>query len=271
MQGGVADVPPGPRQVLIVALDFRLGALGPGGADDQAHSRRHVQVGDDPAQAFAVGHGGDLAADPATPIGVGHQHAITAGQGQIGGQRRALGSALLLDHLDQHDLAPLDHLLDLVAAHQPLAAAGDFLVDLVVVVPAAEVLGRRGLRLVVDGAGRGMIVVLLLGFPQQGFAVGVGDLIVVGVDFVERQEAVAIAAIFDERRLQAGLYPGDLGQIDVAAQLPAGAAFEIEFLNLVSVQDDDPRFLGVGGVDQHLLGHRSGLRGARRARGPGAG
>jgi hypothetical protein len=51
----------------------------------------------------------------------------------------------------------------------------------------------------------------------------------------------------------------------------SGAALEIEFLNAISVQNDDARFLGVGGVDQHLLGHKQTLRGARRTMGPDAG
>ena len=37
------------------------------------------------------------------------------------------------------------------------------------------------------------------------------DLVVVGVDFVEGQEAVAIAAIVDECRLERGLHAHDLG------------------------------------------------------------
>ena len=101
-----------------------------------------------------------------------------------------------------------------------------------------------------------MLVVVLLGlFAHQRFAVGVGDLVVVGMDFVEGQEAVAVAAVFDERGLQAGLYPGDLGEIDVAAELLLGAAFEIELFNPGSVHDHHPRFFRVGGVDQHFLRH----------------
>src|SRR4051812_20425864 len=53
--------------------------------------------------------------------GVGHQHAIAAGQRQIGGQRRALVAALLLDDLDEQHLAAPDDVLDLVAAAQRLA------------------------------------------------------------------------------------------------------------------------------------------------------
>ena len=36
---------------------------------------------------------------------------------------------------------------------------------------------------------------------QQGVAIGLGDLVIIGVDFAESEESVAIAAIVDERRL----------------------------------------------------------------------
>ena len=46
---------------------------------------------------------------------------------------------------------------------------------------------------------------------DQRLPVGDRDLVVVGMDFRERQEAVAVAAILDERRLQRRLDAGDLG------------------------------------------------------------
>ena len=55
-------------------------------------------------------------------------------------------------------------------------------------------------------------------FLLQQFAVGDRDLVVVGMDFGEGQEAVAIAAIFHESRLQRRLDARNLGQIDIAAQ-----------------------------------------------------
>jgi hypothetical protein len=53
---------------------------------------------------------------------------------------------------------------------------------------------------------------------QQRLTVGDGDLIVVGMDFAEGQEAVPVAAVVDEGRLQRRLYTGYLGKIDIAAQ-----------------------------------------------------
>src|SRR4029079_4536759 len=127
------DVLPEPQQVVVVALDLGLGALGAGGADDQAHAGRHVETLDDALQALAVGGGGDLAADAAAAGGVGHQDAVAAGERKVGGQRRALVAALFLDDLDQHDLPALDHFLDFLLAHQAPPAALDFFFHAVVV------------------------------------------------------------------------------------------------------------------------------------------
>ena len=46
---------------------------------------------------------------------------------------------------------------------------------------------------------------------QQRFAVGHRNLLVVRVNFAERQEAVAVAAVIDEGRLERGLHAGHLG------------------------------------------------------------
>ena len=63
---------------------------------------------------------------------------------------------------------------------------------------------------------------------DQALPVGDGDLVVVGMDFAEGEEAVAVAAILDEGRLQAGLYPDDLGEVDVALELPLGRCLDVE-------------------------------------------
>ncbi len=98
-----------------------------------------------------------------------------------------------------------------------------------------------------------MALVLLGLFGEQGFAVGDRDLIVVRMDLVEGEKAVPVAAVLDEGRLQAGLHPGDLGQVDVAAQLFLGAALEIKFFDSCSIHDGHTRLFGVGCVDQHRL------------------
>ena len=97
------------------------------------------------------------------------------------------------------------------------------MVEIVVIVVAVIVV-----VIVIDRVDRPAFVVaveLVLGFgaqcgflggvlrllAQQRVAILLGDLIVIGVDLAEREEAVAIAAVIDERRLQRRLDPGNLG------------------------------------------------------------
>ena len=216
----------------------------PGGADDQAHGLGQVEVRHDRLQPLAVGAVRNLPADAAAVRRVRHQHAIAAGEAEIGRQRRALVAALFLDDLDEKHLAALDHVLDLVAAAQVLALlaklVGGGLVDRRAVRTGAGFLGAIAVGLgefatlfgvafarldvLVD---RGLVLVLVLvvlsvakplflggvlGFlAEQGFAIGLGDLVIIGVDFAEGQEAVAVSAIVDERRLERRFDPGDLG------------------------------------------------------------
>ena len=59
---------------------------------------------------------------------------------------------------------------------------------------------------------------------EQRLPVGDRDLVVVGMDFAEGEEAVAVAAILDEGGLQGRFDPRDLGEVDIAAQLPPAGA-----------------------------------------------
>ena len=92
-------------------------------------------------------------------------------------------------------------------------------------------------------------------FGNQRKAVGHRNLVVIGVDFVERQETMAIAAIVNERRLKRRFYPCYFCEVDVASKLAAGLGFKVEFLNLVSVNHHNAGFFRVGGVDKHFLSH----------------
>ena len=76
---------------------------------------------------------------------------------------------------------------------------------------------------------------LSLGF-HQGLTVADRDLVVVGMDFGEGEEAVPVAAVVDEGRLQRGFDPGHLGKIDVAAKLFLAGGFEIEFLDSATLR-----------------------------------
>ncbi len=112
-------------------------------------------------------------------------------------------------------------------------------------------------RLVVFLVGAGFLGTrLLLLHLDQALPIGHRDLVVVRVDFAEREEAVAIAAIFDERRLQAGFDPNDLGEVDVALELPARLGFDVEIFEAVTVQHHDAGFFRVAGVDEKALGHK---------------
>ncbi len=100
---------PQSRQVFVVALDIDVGALkSPAGAQDHAHALRHVEVAQDLLHPLAIGRIGDLARDAAATTGVGHQHAIAAGGGEVGGEGSALVAALFLDDLHQQDLPALE-------------------------------------------------------------------------------------------------------------------------------------------------------------------
>ena len=105
------------------------------------------------------------------------------------------------------------------------------------------------------GVGLGLLGRFLGGLLlDQRLTVGDRDLIVVGMDFVEGQEPVTVAAVVDKRRLQRRLDPRDLGQIDIAAQQFAGRRLEVEFFYAAILEHNDPGFFRVGGIDKHFVG-----------------
>ena len=110
----------------------------------------------------------------------------------------------------------------------------------------------------------GLAMRAFVGFDQR-LTVGDRNLVIVGMDFAESQEAVAIAAIFDERGLQRRFYAGDLGEIDIAAQLLALGGLEIKFFDAIAAHHDNPGLFRVGGIDQHFVGHFGTLDGGGRA------
>ncbi len=103
---------------------------------------------------------------------------------------------------------------------------------------------------------------------EQRFAIGDRDAVVVGMDLVEGEEAVPIAAVLDERRLQRRFDPRHLGEIDVALKLLFARALEVEFVEAIAVEHDHPGLLRMGRVDQHTFDHLSlsptGARAVRR-------
>jgi len=111
-------------------------------------------------------------------------------------------------------------------------------------------------------AAAGAVLALLFGLAMGAFVgldqrLTVGDryLIIVGMDFAEGEEAMAVAAIFNEGRLQRRLYARDLGEVDIAAQLFALGGLEIKFLDAIAADHDYPGLFRVGSIDQHFVGH----------------
>ena len=90
-------------------------------------------------------------------------------------------------------------------------------------------------------------------FLDQRFAIRSRDLVVIRMDLGKGQKAMAIAAIFDKGRLQGGLDPRHLRQIDIASKLSLVDCLEIKFLDFCSVHHDNPGLLGMCSVDQHFL------------------
>ena len=102
----------------------------------------------------------------------------------------------------------------------------------------------------------GTVFVLFLGFAMgalvgldQSLTVGDRDLVIVGMNFAEGEEAVPVAAIFNKGGLQRRLYSGDLGEIDVAAQLFALGGLEIKLFDSIAANHNDPGLFRVGGID----------------------
>ncbi|HEY5129003.1 MAG TPA: hypothetical protein VIJ35_17255 [Bradyrhizobium sp.] len=141
----------------------------------------------------------------------------------------------------------------------------DLALDALAVAAAARVAMARA------AAAAGAVFALFLGFAMGAFVrldqrlpVGDRNLIIVRVDFAEGQKAVAVAAVFDEGRLQRRFYARDLGEIDVAAQLFALSGLEIKFFDAIAADHNDPGLFRVGSIDQHFVGHFGTLDGGAR-------
>src|SRR5690606_4452358 len=68
-------------------------------------------------------------------------------------------------------------------------------------------------------------------------------------DFLQGEEAVALGAVVDEGCLEAGFDPGDLALVDVGLFLFAGAVFDIEVVEALTVDHGDPQFFGLRRID----------------------
>ncbi|WP_354121612.1 hypothetical protein [Bradyrhizobium sp. LA6.12] len=167
--------------------------------------------------------------------------------------RRTLGvQGVALDRLGRWIGAGLEALNDVAADAFALTAAA----GIAVARPAAAVGAVLALFL-------SLAMGLFLGLDQR-LPVGDRDLVVIGMDFAEGEEAVAVAAIFDKGGLERRLHPGDLGEVDIPAQLLALCGLEIKLFDAIAADHDDPGLLRVGGIDQHLVGHVLTLGGGGR-------
>jgi hypothetical protein len=77
--------------------------------------------------------------------------------------------------------------------------------------------GRLGVGLLLGLLAGVVVETRLLG--EQGLPIGDRNPVIVGMNLAERQETVAVAAVFDEGRLQGGFDPRDLGEVDVSLEL----------------------------------------------------
>ena len=161
------------------------------------------------------------------------------------------------------DVAVLDRRDFVLLAGVDLLDGREILV--VAVVDAVEVVV---LVVFFGSAQRGLFLGVRALFGKQRFAVGVRDLVVVGMDLAEGEEPVPVAAEVDESRLQRRFYTCYLGEIDVALDLLVFSRFEVEFLNPVALDDRPPRFFRVARIDQHARCH---LIVSRRVRPPCSG
>ena len=93
-------------------------------------------------------------------------------------------------------------------------------------------------------------------------------------DFLQRQKAVALPAVFDEAGIQAGLDAGDASFVDVGFFLFSRRRLDVQIEQFLSFNQRDPQFFGLRGVDQHSF-HGWGSHGSparfRRTADPASG
>ena len=184
-QGSFADAVPKPQQIFAIALDFRLWPLRTGGAYNQRHALRQLQIIHHFTQPLAISGGSDLARNATTARGIGHQHAKAPGKRHIGCQRRALAAAFFLHNLHQNNLAPADHVLDFVMTHEARRDAA-----------LTAFFFRLGRAFAANGLGRGLV--FFGGQFLNAAKIGLGGLIAGGF----RRSAHAFA--FNRERLSGG-------------------------------------------------------------------
>ncbi len=173
-----ANIIPQFHDIIEIALHFRLGAFGSRSAQDDRHAFRHIQFGQNCLQPLAIGHIGDLAADPAAARRIGHDNAITPSQGEIGCQRSPFIATLFLHNLNQHHLTAFYHFLNFILAAQSRTAQGRFLNGFVNAFAGTHILNA------ITGFGGFVVIVMgIVVIVDQLFAVTDGNAVIIGMNF----------------------------------------------------------------------------------------
>ena len=182
--GRTLDRAPQLHEVAQIPAELFGVATDGGGAGDQAHALRHVELIHDLAQ-FGAFVTLDATRNAATARVVRHQHQVTSGERDVGGEGSALVAALVLFDLNDQFLPFAQRLL--------------------------------------DGGLAGV---------NAGLEVGAGN-------FLERQKAVALGAVVDKGRFEAGLDAGYHRLVDVALAFFLGGRFDIEVDQFLTINDCD--------------------------------
>ncbi len=183
------------------------------------------------------------------------------------------GATNLLDFVDMLDFVDVSAAFGALFVGRRIAIAGRrrraafgmpcrcfaaIFMGLSTVLPAPMPDRRRFVAVVVVEVGRGRGTAgahlgAMLG--QQSLPIGNRNLVVIRMNFVKSEEAVAPAAVVDEGRLQRRLYADDFGEIDISLKLPFRRCLDIKFLETRSVQHDHTGLFRVRRIDQHTLDH----------------
>ncbi len=97
----------------------------------------------------------------------------------------------------------------------------------------------------------------LLAFLQQfadaGLVVVDTGLEVIAGDFLQRQEAMAAATVFNEGRFQRGLDAEDPALVDVGLLLFLRRLLDVDVIQRLAIHDGNTQLFSLRGVDQHSL------------------
>ena len=93
--------------------------------------------------------------------------------------------------------------------------------------------------------------------------VGAGREVLAG-DFLQRQEAVAFGAVFDEAGFQGGLDAGDAALVDVGLLLLPGRDLDVEVVERLAIHHGHAQLFRLSRIDQHTFHCVESSHAARR-------